>query len=223
VNARCAAISSSVEVAPPKQKHCIHACPQARPVHRRTQGKGRIPQQADNPPGSIDGLFSANSGHHAGGLRPFGYQVQDASLSSPRARRKSLHRPPLCRTRLGTIVERRARRNNQILANTCDHRSAARGCVQANLPTMPPSELDMTRELRRPHSGGSWCACGREPVRYAATVRRFRHGPNRRNGRAISLILHLAWARELLQRQCRSGYLPRTAPSSRTRGRRLRR
>jgi hypothetical protein len=54
LNARGAAISSSVEVAPPKQKHCIHACPQARPVHRRTPEKGRIPQQADNPPGSID-------------------------------------------------------------------------------------------------------------------------------------------------------------------------
>ena len=144
-------------------------------------------------------------------------------MSSPRARRKSLHRPPLCRTRLGTIVERRARRSNQILANTCDHRSAARGCVQANLPAMPPSELDMTRELRRPHSRGSWCACGREPVRYAATVRRFRHGPNRRDGRAISLILHLAWARALLQRQCRFGvpaahcaFVPHTGPTPQT-------
>jgi hypothetical protein len=43
VNARVAAISSSVEVAPPKQKHCIHACPPgtSRSGHQR---KAALPQ-----------------------------------------------------------------------------------------------------------------------------------------------------------------------------------
>ena len=47
-----------------------------------------------------------------------------ASLSSSRARRKSLHLPPLCVTRLGTIVEGRAR-SLQCLEQVLDQRAGS--------------------------------------------------------------------------------------------------
>jgi hypothetical protein len=44
----------------------------------------------------------------AGGEPPLNYQARDRKFVIV-ARRKSLHLPPLCRTRLGTIVDGRAR------------------------------------------------------------------------------------------------------------------